>query len=49
MKILLKRDTRITHTAGEVVEVSPEVAELLIYLDSAEEVKAEPPKEKKRK
>lgn len=49
MKVRLLRDARILHKAGEVVEISPEFAEYLISLDSAEAVEAEPPKEKKKK
>ena len=49
MQVKLLRDTRIPHKAGEIVEVSPEFAEYLISLDSAEAVEAEPPKKKAAK
>jgi hypothetical protein len=46
MQVKLLRDARIPHKAGEIVEVSPELAEYLISLESAEAVEAEPPKKK---
>lgn len=49
MQVRLLRDARVLHKAGEVVEVSPEFAEYLISLESAEAVEAEPPKGKKTK
>lgn len=48
MKIILLRDARIRHKAGEVVEASPAEAEFLISLGSAEkapEKKKAPKKE----
>lgn len=39
MKVKLTRDARITHKAGEIVEVSPETAFFLTSVGSAEEVK----------
>lgn len=46
MKVKLLRDSRILHKAGEIVEVSPDVARHLISLYSAieEAEKAEPKK-----
>lgn len=38
MKVKLLRDARITHKAGEVVEVSPEVYTFLMSVGSAEPV-----------
>lgn len=38
MKIKLLRDARITAKSGEIVEVSPEQAEFLISVGSAEKV-----------
>jgi ribosomal protein L9 len=35
MKVLLLRDTRVQHKAGETVEVSPAVAEFLKAVGSA--------------
>ena len=35
MKIRLTRDSRINHKAGEIVEVSPSVAEFLLSVGSA--------------
>ena len=46
MWVKLLRDARIPHKAGEIIEVSPELAEYLISLESAEAVEAEPPKKK---
>lgn len=46
MQVKLLRDARIPHKAGEIVEVSPELAGYLISLESAEAVEAEPPKKK---
>lgn len=40
MKVILLRDQRILHKAGETVEVSPVVYENLIALGSAKPVKA---------
>lgn len=46
MIVKLLRDARINHSAGEVLEVSPEQGEFLLSLGSAEAVnKAEPKKE----
>lgn len=45
MKIILIRDARIKHKAGEAVEVTPAEASFLISTGSA--VKAQPPKAKK--
>ena len=39
MRVKLLRDQRIKHNAGEIVEVSPEVANFLISTNSAEYVK----------
>ena len=36
MKLLLKRQARITHQAGEIVEVSPAEAQFLLAVGSAE-------------
>lgn len=47
MKILLVRDARIKHKAGEVVEVTPAEASFLISTGSA--VAAQPPKKKATK
>lgn len=44
MKVLLLRDMRIRHRAGEVVEVSPEEANYLMSTMSAKEA----PKRKKK-
>ena len=38
MKVKLLRDARITAKSGEIVEVSPEQAEFLISVGSAEKV-----------
>lgn len=44
MKVKLTKDLRLWHKEGEVVEVSPELAEMLKNADAAEIVK-----EKKKK
>ena len=50
MKVLLLRDARIRHKAGEIVEVSPVEADFLINTNSAIRVTAqEKPKRKKEK
>ena len=41
MKIRLKRDSRILHRAGEVVEASPAEAGFLISVGAAEAIQAE--------
>ena len=38
MKVKLLRDSRINHAAGEIVEVSPAVADFLLSVGSAENV-----------
>jgi hypothetical protein len=48
MKVVLTRDARIRHHAGEIVEVSPAEAAFLISTHSAEPA-AEPPAEKPKK
>lgn len=49
MKVILLRDQRILHKAGETVEVSPVVFDNLISTNSARPVKeAETPAPKKR-
>lgn len=45
MKVTLLRDARIKHTAGETVEVTPEVAAFLVSVRSA--VYAAKPEKKK--
>lgn len=47
MKVVLLRDQRILHKAGETVEVSPVVYENLIALGSAKPVKQAKKKGKK--
>lgn len=47
MKVLLTRDARIRHKAGETVEVSPEESRFLLSTNSAVTVPAEPSAEKK--
>ena len=42
MKVLLKRAARITHNAGDIVEVSPDVAQFLLSTGSAELVRTVP-------
>lgn len=49
MKILLTRDARIKHKAGEIVEVSPEEASFLISVESAVKVAAPKPEKRTRK
>lgn len=44
MKLRLTRQARIPHEAGEIVEVSPEVANFLIGVGSAVKVEEEPKK-----
>lgn len=39
MTVKLLRDARIIHSAGEIVEVSPEQGEFLLSVGSAEAVK----------
>lgn len=46
MKVLLLRDQRILHKAGETVEVSPEQYNFLVSTHSAEPVRAEVKTEK---
>lgn len=43
MKIRLLRDSRITHKAGEIVEVSPAECHFLVSVGSAVEVAVNPP------
>ena len=40
MKIKLLRDSRINHTAGEIVEVSPAVADFLLSVGSAAKIES---------
>lgn len=47
MKVKLTRDARIKHNAGEIVDVTPEVAAFLVSVRSA--VAAQPEKPKKGK
>ena len=46
MKVLLLRDQKIMHRAGEIVEVSPSVCAFLVNTHSAEPVRAEVKTEK---
>lgn len=46
MKVLLLRDQKIMHKAGEIVEVSPSVYAFLVNTHSAEPVGAEVKAEK---
>ena len=49
MKVRLLRDSRIRHSKGEIIEVSPEEYQFLVSVGSAEpldEVKVETPEEK---
>lgn len=48
MKLRLTRQARIPHEAGEIVEVSPEVANFLLSVGSAVKVE-EAPKEPAKK
>lgn len=51
MKVMLLRAARIQHNAGEIVTVSPEVAQFLVAVGSAEvipEVEKEAEKPRKR-
>lgn len=41
MKVRLLRPARITHNAGEIVEVSPDAARFLLSVGSAEIVRPE--------
>lgn len=41
MKVLLLRDQKIMHKAGEIVEVSPSVYAFLVNTHSAKHVRAE--------
>lgn len=53
MKVILLRDQRIKHKAGEIVEVSPEIYNFLISTNSAipakEAVKAVEPKQTRKR
>lgn len=49
MKLRLTRQARIPHEAGEIVEVSPEVANFLLGVGSAVKVEEEPKKPAKKK
>lgn len=49
MKVKLLRDARINHKAGEIVEVSPVVAEFLRQTRTAVNAPAEVPKTTTRK
>ena len=42
MKVKLLRDARITHKAGEIVEVSPTEFQFLVSVGSAVEVAVKP-------
>ena len=47
MRVKLLRDVRIKHSAGEIVEVSPEECDFLVSTDGAVKVKAvETPEDK---
>lgn len=48
MKLRLTRQARIPHEAGEIVEVSPEVANFLLGVGSAVKVEEEPQKTAKK-
>lgn len=48
MKIILLRDARIRHKAGEIVETSPAEAEFLISLGSAEKAPEKPKRTPKK-
>lgn len=52
MKVMLLRSARIQHNAGEIVTVSPEVAQFLVAVGSADvihEVEEEAEKPQKRR
>lgn len=49
MKVKLLRDSRITHKAGEIVEVSPVEAGFLISVCSAIEIRPATPEKTTRK
>ena len=44
MRVRLLADARINHSAGEIVEVSPEQGDFLLSVGSAEAVKTVEPK-----
>ena len=45
MKVLLLRDSRIMHKAGEIVEVSPTEHDFLLDVQSAVDVQEDKPEE----
>lgn len=47
MKVRLLRDSRITHKAGEIVDVSPAELHFLVSVGSAVEVAVNPPEAEK--
>lgn len=49
MKVKLARRARVWHEAGEIVEVSPAMAELLIRANAAEPAPEKKPAAKKTK
>ena len=50
MKVVLLKDTRIQHKAGDIVEVSPVVFDFLVTTNSAKPLEAEKaaPKRKRK-
>lgn len=49
MKVLLLKEMRIKHKAGEIVEVSPEEYNFLISTNAAKQVPAKPKRGTKKK
>lgn len=49
MKVMLLRDQKIRHSAGEIVDVSPVEFNFLISINSAIPVSAEPKTEPKKR
>lgn len=48
MRVMLLREARIKHNAGEIVTVSPDVAQYLVSVGSAEVIPEDEPKKKKK-
>ena len=49
IRVALKRAARIKHEAGEIVEVTPAVADFLVAVGSAEVIQVEKEAEKPQK
>lgn len=49
MKVILLKDTKIQHKAGDIVEVSPVAFDFLVTTNSAKPLEAERPAQKRKR